>query len=55
MEQEEELRMMKIKMTDLGYKIDKLECEAINMHFRLELLLKEIEKLKTGPKKKLTI
>ena len=42
-------------MTDLGYKINKLECKTINMNFRLELLLKEIEKLKTGPKKKRTI
>ena len=30
-------------MTDLGYKINKLECKTINMNFRLELLLKEIE------------
>jgi len=55
MEHEEELMVLRIRISDFENNIYKLENEMMNTNIKMEMMFAEIEKLKTGPRKKLNI
>mgnify|MGYP003610245742 CR=1 FL=1 len=53
--EKEELIRLEIKINNLEERIYQLENNLMTTNFNIEMMIGEIEKLKTGPKKKLII